>query len=199
MAAILLRGLGLGFLFLSINLIAFSKLNSQNLASGIGLFNVGRLLGGLMGVAGLQSLIDHQIVANVAVLGANVTAGIPAVVERLTMTTGLLVAKGMDPVAAGRAGISLLGRAITGQATVIAFDTAFNAVALLFMVAAPVLVAIKIGLTRYAKMRVARSFLKIAAIPMPHASARALVPSRVAMPDQRKHETVLTSKAIETR
>ncbi len=53
MAAILLRGLGLGFLFLSITLIAFSDLNSRNLACEIGLFNTGRQLGGLMGVAGL--------------------------------------------------------------------------------------------------------------------------------------------------
>ena len=74
MAAILLRGLGLGLLFLSITLIAFSNLNNRNLASGIGLFNAGRQLGGLMGVAGLQTLIDHNVAANVAVLGANVTA-----------------------------------------------------------------------------------------------------------------------------
>ena len=142
MAAILLRGLGLGFLFLSITLIAFSNLNSRNLASGIGLFNTGRQLGGLMGVAGLQTLIDHNVAANVAVLGANVTAGVPAVGERLATTTAMLAAKGMDAVAASRAATSLLGRAVTGQSTVIAFDTAFNAVALLFVVAAPVLVAI---------------------------------------------------------
>ena len=98
MAAILLRGLGLGFLFLSITLIAFSNLNSRNLASGIGLFNTGRQLGGLMGVAGLQTLIDHNVAANVAVLGANVTAGVPAVGERLTTTTAMLAAKGMDAV-----------------------------------------------------------------------------------------------------
>jgi MFS transporter, DHA2 family, multidrug resistance protein len=61
MPAILLRGLGLGFLFLSITLIAFSDLNDRNLASGIGLFNAGRQLGGLMGVAGLQTIIDHDV------------------------------------------------------------------------------------------------------------------------------------------
>ena len=41
MAAILLRGFGLGFLFLSITLIAFSNLNERNLAFGIGLFDTG--------------------------------------------------------------------------------------------------------------------------------------------------------------
>ena len=60
-------------------------------------------------------------------------------------------------LAASRAATSLLGRAVTGQSTVIDFDTAFNAVALLFVIAAPVLVTIKIGFSRYAKMHAARS------------------------------------------
>ncbi|MNX79911.1 Multidrug export protein EmrB [compost metagenome] len=152
MAAILLRGLGLGFLFLSITLIAFSHLNSRNLASGIGLFNTGRQLGGLMGVAGLQTLIDHQVVSNGVVLGANVTPGGNALIERLMTTTAMLAGKGMDQLAAGRAATSLLGKAVSGQATVIAFDTAFFAVALLFVFAAPILVGIKIGLSRSAKV-----------------------------------------------
>ena len=150
MAAILLRGFGLGFLFLSITLIAFGGLDKRNLAPGIGLFNSGRQLGGLMGVAGLQTLIDHGMVSNTAVIGASVTAGTPAVVERLAATTALFSAKGLDPAAAGRAATSLLGRTVSGQSTVIAFDTAFFAVALLFLFAAPVLVAIKITLAKRA-------------------------------------------------
>lgn len=157
MAAILLRGLGLGFLFLSITLIAFSNLNRRNLACGIGLFNTGRQLGGLMGVAALQTLIDHNVAANVVVLGASVTVGGARVIERLTTTTAMLMVKGMDAAAAGRAAASLLGRVVTSQSTVIAFDAAFLAVALLFAVAAPMLVGIKIGLSRYAKVRAART------------------------------------------
>jgi len=155
MAAILLRGLGLGFLFLSITLIAFTELNRRNRAAGIGLFNAGRQLGGLMGVAGLQTLIDHNVTANATVLGASVTAGAPAVSERLTTIGAMLAAKGMDGVAASRAAMGLLGRALTSQSTVIAFDTAFASVALLFVFAAPVLVTIKIGFARYASKRAA--------------------------------------------
>lgn len=167
MAAILLRGFGLGFLFLSINLIAFSNLNGSNLASGIGLFNTGRQLGGLMGVAGLQTLIEHGIAGNVAVLGSHVAAGVPAISERLATTTAMLVARGMDAAAAGRAAMSLLGRVVAGQSAVIAFDTAFNAVALLFVVAAPLLVTIKIGLHRYATSHAAESPETIVLKPRP--------------------------------
>jgi DHA2 family multidrug resistance protein len=156
MPAILLRGLGLGFLFLSITLIAFGSLPKHLVASGIGMFNVGRQLGGLIGVATLQTLIDHQVVSNQAVLGTSISAGTPAVAERLAATTAMLIGRGMDAAAASQAASLLLGRAVGGQATVIAFNTAFNAVALLFVIAAPVLIAIKIALSRAGKARRAR-------------------------------------------
>lgn len=155
MAGVLLRGLGLGFLFLSITLIAFGQLDAHRLAGGIGLFNSGRQLGGLMGIAALQTLIEHHTIANLAVLGANIAAGKPAVIERLSALTAMLAAKGMDAADASRAAASLLGRAVTNQSAVIAFDTAFNAVALLFVVAAPILVAIKIAIARYVRAHVA--------------------------------------------
>ncbi|MHC2144291.1 hypothetical protein ACVI9W_000273 [Pseudomonas sp. 210_17 TE3656] len=97
---------------------------------GIGLFNTGRQLGGLMGVAALQTLLEHNLASNAVVLGSHVTAGAGTVIERLTSLS------------------TLLGRAVVGQSTVIAFDTAFMAVTLLFAVAAPILVAIKIGFAR---------------------------------------------------
>jgi MFS transporter, DHA2 family, multidrug resistance protein len=156
MAALLVRGLGLGFLFLSITLVAFGGLGRAALATGIGLFNTGRQLGGLMGVAALQTMINHDTAANQAALAAHVTAGAPAVSERLAATTSLLMARGMDAVAAGRAATSLLGRAVAGQSTVIAFETAFNSLALLLVFAAPVVVAVKIGLARSAKARARR-------------------------------------------
>ena len=148
MSAILLRGLGLGFLFLSINLIAFSDLNKHNRAAGIGLFNMGRLLGGLIGVAEVETLIEHDTVGNLTVLGANVTSGVSAVSERLTTTATMLAARGMDALASPAA-IGLMDRTVIDQCTVIAFDTAFNAVAVLFIFAAPVLVTVKIVLHRY--------------------------------------------------
>jgi DHA2 family multidrug resistance protein len=108
-----------------------------------------------MGVAALQTLIEHGVVNNAVILGASVTAGGGAVIERLATTTAMLTTKGLDAAAASQAATALLGRALAGQSTVIAFDTAFNAVALLFVFAAPVLVGIKIGLSRFAKSRAA--------------------------------------------
>lgn len=156
MAALLLRGVGLGLLFLSITLIAFTALSGPTLASGISLFNTGRQMGALMGVAALQTLIDHDVAANQAVLAANLTPGSPAVAGRLVALTEALVARGMDAALAGRAAIALLARTVGTQSTVLAFETAFGAVALLFVAAAPVVVAIKIILAKTAPRRAAR-------------------------------------------
>jgi MFS transporter, DHA2 family, multidrug resistance protein len=196
MVAILLRGFGLGFLFLSITLIAFSELNNRNRAAGIGLFNAGRQLGGLMGVAGLQTMIDHNVTANATVLGASVTAGVPAVSERLTTMSTMLAARGMDGVAAGRAAIGLLGRTITIQSTVIAFDTAFAAVALLFVVAAPVLVTIKIAFALHAKMRVAQ-LVRTEELHMIHPAPKpARQDNTISTPDDRADIVLAVSEAL---
>jgi DHA2 family multidrug resistance protein len=153
MPAILLRGLGLGFLFLSLTLLALLGLPRSSLAHGVALFNAGRLAGGLIGTAALQTLIDHQAAQNLTVLAANVTNGRIAVVDRLSQTANLLAARGIEAGSTGKAAVSLLGRQVTMQATVISFDTAFFTVALLFVVATPVVIGYKIALGRFAKRR----------------------------------------------
>jgi DHA2 family multidrug resistance protein len=152
MVAVLLRGLGLGFLFLSITLIAFSKLTVENLSSGIAIFNAGRLVGGLMGIAWLQTTIAHHVAGNFSVLGAHLTAGTLTVGERLATTTAMLASRGMDVEAASRGAMTLLVRTVTGQSTVIAFETAFTSIALLLIAVAPLMAAVKFALGRYARI-----------------------------------------------
>jgi DHA2 family multidrug resistance protein len=149
MQAILLRGMGLGFLFLSITLIAFNDISPRNLGSGIGLFNTGRQLGGMLGVATLQTLINHHVASNNVFLGTHVAAGTPAVIARLKATATMLSSKGLDALDAGHAAMALLGQTVVRQSTVMAFDTAFIAIALLFVVAAPAMIAVKVGLSRH--------------------------------------------------
>lgn len=149
--AIQLRGIGLGLLFLSLTLIALTNLPRSTLVYGVALFNIGRLAGGQIGIASLQTLIDHQTARNLAVLGANLTNGRTAVIDRLAQIGSLLAAKGVEPGSVTKAAINLLGRQVATQATVISFETAFLAIALLFVAAAPLLVAYKIMLGRLSR------------------------------------------------
>jgi len=154
MTALLLRGFGLGCLFLSITLIAFSRLAPSHLAFGIGIFNIGRQLGGLLGVAGLQTLIDQQAAVSRTALGASLTPGSQGLANRIAEYSALLVERGMDPGPAATAARALLVRALGEQSVLIAFNAAFVAIALLFVAAVPVIITVKLTLAR----RVARPF-----------------------------------------
>lgn len=151
MPAIVLRGFGLGFLFLSITLITLVDLQRPLVAYGVGLFNVGRQTGGLLGVAFLETLIDHQTALNKSVLGAHIVPGNIAVSEHIAMMTKALTVRGMEAGAAAQSAIQMLGREIATQATVIAFNTAFLTIALFFLAAAPVLVTAKIVISKFSK------------------------------------------------
>ena len=151
--AVHLRGIGLGLLFLSLTLVALSGLPARTVVFGVALFDMGRLVGGQIGVAALQTLIDRQTRQNFTVLAANVNDGSPALAARLAQLGGLVGAKGIEAGMTAKAALSLLGRQVTTQATVIAFETAFLTIVLVFVVAAPLLVLFKFALGKIAKRK----------------------------------------------
>jgi DHA2 family multidrug resistance protein len=142
--AILVRGAALGFLFLSITLITMLSLGRTELVYGVALFNTGRQIGGLIGIAFLQTFIEDQTAQNRAVLAAHITPGNMEVMERIALTSRRLAAHGMEMGAATRASAALIGKQLMVQASTIAFNTAFFSVFLFFLGAAPCLILSKI-------------------------------------------------------
>lgn len=148
MPAILLRGLALGFLFLSLTLITLLDLGRSQIPYGIGLFNIGRQAGGLLGVAFLETLLDHQTALNRAVLAAHVVEGRVELAERLAKVAATLGTRGLESDQTARSAVHVVLTEVTAQANIIAYDTAFLTVALFFVAAAPILVATKILIGR---------------------------------------------------
>ena len=62
--------------------------------------------------------------------------------------SALLQMRGLDPAASNQAAIGILSQTLTRQAIVIAFDTASLTLVLIFVVAAPVVIGVKVGLSR---------------------------------------------------
>ncbi|MER8530111.1 MULTISPECIES: hypothetical protein [unclassified Mesorhizobium] len=137
--ALLLRGFGLGLLFVALTLVTLQGLAANALPFGIGLFNFGKQVGGLTGTALLQTYIDHQNVHNRTILASHLVNGDPAVDQRLKATANAL-ANSVDSTAATKAALPLLQRALEKQVATISFDEAFFALVLLFAVAAPCLI-----------------------------------------------------------
>lgn len=140
---ILVRGCALGFLFLSITLITMLGLKAHAIVVGVALFNIGRQTGGLLGISFLQTFVENQTALNRAVLAAYITPGRPEVIARLSGVARHLSTHGLEQ-GADKASALLIGKAVALQSTTIAFNSAFFAITLFFLVAAPILIVSKV-------------------------------------------------------
>ena len=148
MPALLLRGLGLGLLFVALTLVTLLGLKGDAIAHGAGLFNAGKQLGGLIGISALQTYLDHQAALNRGVLITHLTPGDPVFAERQAVLAQLLTSRSLDPESAAMAALGVIRHAVQTQVAVLSFDEAFLLVALLFVVAAPILIGFKLLLAR---------------------------------------------------
>lgn len=146
--ALLLRGLGLGLLFVSLTVGTLRDLRPEVLAQGVALFNIGRQMGGQIGVASLATYLDHQNALNRTVLAEQLAPGNPTLADRQETLSALLTARGYPPEEAGAAATAVIQKAFVQQVSTLSFNECFLAIALLFLVAAPILVATKLTLAR---------------------------------------------------
>jgi len=155
--AVLIRGAALGFLFLSITLITMMGLGKAMVVYGVALFNIGRQMGGLFGIAFLQTFVEDQTAQNRAILAAHVIPGRWEVSGHVFAASRYLASRGLETGAAAKVAASMLGKQVALQSTTIAFNSAFMAVCLFFLGAAPLLVVSKILIGRAIAAQTARS------------------------------------------
>lgn len=140
---LLLRGFGLGLLFISLTLFAFMRLPAKALPFGIGLFDLGKQVGGLAGTALLQTYLDRQLAYDRTILASHLGVGDVVLEQRLEAVAGQLRARGLDSAVSGKAALSVLRQAVDRQAITLSFNEAFLALVLFFLVAAPCLILAK--------------------------------------------------------
>lgn len=155
-APLALRGFGLGLLFMALTMLTLSGLRGAHIAHGVALFNIGRQLGGLAGVAGLDHYLDWRIALGRSVLARHFAPTDPAFAGRLHALAEVLAARGLDAARALHGATALMAHALQRQVSVLAFDDAFLMVALLFVAASPVLLGIKLAQKRRTPDRDAR-------------------------------------------
>ncbi len=135
--ALIIRGLGLGFLFLPITLAAFSQLKGAEIAQGAALMNLMRQLGGSFGIAVLGTYLTNRTQVHQTFLGSNIYSGNAMYEQRLRMLTGGLVSRGYDLASAKAAALHLIAGTVQVQATTQAFNDAFQLVAIVVVLVSP--------------------------------------------------------------
>jgi DHA2 family multidrug resistance protein len=156
---LVLRGLGMGLLFTAVTIICLGELTGAEIPHGVGLFNLGRQMGGLIGVAFLTTFLENHMAVSRTALVSSLGAGNPVLEQAQNAMVGELSGQGLLPQQAQVAALATLDRLVNGQAAAISFNEAFLSLALLFVVAVPCLIAVKISLTLLGRRRRRRTGL----------------------------------------
>jgi MFS transporter, DHA2 family, multidrug resistance protein len=145
---LIMRGVGLGLIFVPLTNASMAELSDREIPQGTGLFNLTRQLGGSLGIAIMATLLGRFTRAEKATLTDHIVAGDPLTVERLTMLTRGFLARGADAFTAKQQALIALDRQVQAQASVLAFSKIYLLSGIILMAAVPLLLLWKTGRAR---------------------------------------------------
>jgi DHA2 family multidrug resistance protein len=141
--ALIMRGVGLGMMFVPLTTITLAELTHAELPQGTGLYNFFRQLGGSLGIAAIATLLSHYTAQFRAILAEHLASGDPTTLNRLDMLTRAMIARGADAWTARQRALSILDRELMGQASVIAYSRIYVLSAVLILALIPLLVLVR--------------------------------------------------------
>src|SRR5215475_4745967 len=128
----LLQGLGMGCIFVPLQLLAFASIPMRHLPNATALFSVVRNIGGSAGVAISTTLLSRRAQLHQSALVANVHVWDPETADRIRRWTDHFQARGADAVTAGQQAVTMLYRETQAQAQVLAFMDNFRLLAVMY-------------------------------------------------------------------
>jgi DHA2 family multidrug resistance protein len=135
----LLRGIGMGFMFVPITNFALGGLARKDIHQGTGLNNMMRQLGGSFGIAAVATFINTRIAYHRGNLLQNVNIYDTETQTRLSGMTGAFMAKGFDPNTAQMMATKALDGAVVRQSMLLSYMDNFHVVGLFFLCCIPLL------------------------------------------------------------
>lgn len=140
---LVLRGIGLGLLFVPLTTLALSNLRGKDIAQGAGLTNMMRQLGGSFGVALIATFIEKRSWAHRQGLLEHLSIYDPPVRERLNAIVQGLLAKGSTLVEAQKQAYGALEGIVVRQTFLMTYMDAFRIVGIFFLFCIPLLLLFK--------------------------------------------------------
>jgi DHA2 family multidrug resistance protein len=139
----IVQSAGLGFLFVPISTVAFTRIARERMNYATGLYNLARNLGGSSGIAATTTLLARRAQFHQSVLSAHVTAYDPAYREAVSRATSALQMAGGSAADAGVQAHGLIYANLIRQSTMLAFSDAFWLMGALFLVIVPLMFLIR--------------------------------------------------------
>ena len=142
---LILRGVTTVMMFLPLSLATLGPLPKADVGAGSGFYNLSRQVGGSFGIAALTVLLEHQLAVHRAQLVEHLPSTSPLLQQRLAQMQQALVTAGADAETARRQALELLAHGLDRQAALLAYGDVFRLVALVFLLAIPLVLLLGKG------------------------------------------------------
>ena len=140
---LIMRGVGLGLLFIPITALSLSTLKGRQIGDGAAFTGMMRQLGGSFGIAVITTFMAHQTMNHRADLVARLDVNNPAVHARVDAYQHAFIGKGHAPdIALGEA-YKALDFSVTKQSMVLSYMDVFLYIGALFLICIPFVLLVK--------------------------------------------------------
>ncbi len=140
---LIVRGIGLGLLFIPITTLALSTLKGQQIGQGASFTGMMRQLGGSFGIAVITTFISNQTAIHRANLATKLDVNDLDVQQRIMAVKQGFIAKGMTPDIAQQSAYKILDFTLLKQSTVMSYMDVFLYIGILFLLCIPFILFVR--------------------------------------------------------
>jgi DHA2 family multidrug resistance protein len=140
---LIVRGLGMGMLFIPVTTLALSTLKGQQIGQGAAFTGMMRQLGGSFGVASITTYLARKNMVHRNDLVTQLNINDPDVQHRVQMMQHAFMAKGMPSNTALKAAYQSLDYMVLKQASVLSYMDVFLGIGVLFLICIPFVLMVK--------------------------------------------------------
>lgn len=136
---LIIRGVGMAFLFVPLTTLAIQDLRGKEIGQGTGLNNMGRQLGGSFGIAALTTFIHLRNGLHRSNLLSNINEYNTAFTQKMEMITRSFMAKGYTYLDAQHAATKAIEGMVTRQTFLLTYTDAYWVVGFVMLFSIPLL------------------------------------------------------------
>jgi MFS transporter, DHA2 family, multidrug resistance protein len=140
---LIVRGIGMGMLFIPITTLSLSTLKGQEIGQGAAFTGMMRQLGGSFGIALITTFLSRQNVIHGSTIASKLDINNPNVFQRLQGLQHYFMSKGKSADEALKAAYASLSRMVTKQAAVLSYMEVFLYLGILFLICVPFVLMVK--------------------------------------------------------
>ena len=140
---LIVRGLGMGMLFIPITTLSLSTLKGQQIGQGAAFTGMMRQLGGSFGVALITTFMSRQNMTHRSDLVSKLDANNPAVQQRIQAMQHSFINKGLNTEAALKSSYLSMDHIVTKQAAVLSYMDVFFYLGVIFLICVPFVLMVK--------------------------------------------------------